>query len=148
MIIDPTDTMAYACTKTGDILEINLERAIFKRVGPVKKLFSLGVTCISMILNGDILVGCGDGTIAKICNKTMQIKNQTKLLGGITSITLTADGTYFFAGTTLCNIYWCDSENLNPELRNTCHYETINEISFPYGYSEVFTTCSMNEIRV
>ena len=148
MIIDPTDTMAYACTKTGDILEINLERAIFKRVGPVKKLFSLGVTCISMILNGDILVGCGDGTIAKICNKTMQIKNQTKLLGGITSITLTADGTYFFAGTTLCNIYWCDSENLNPELRNTCHYETINEISFPYGYSEVFATCSMNDIRV
>lgn len=148
VIIDSTDTMAYACTKTGDILEINLDKAIFKRVGPVKKLFSQGVTCIAMLLNGDILVGCGDGTIAKIANKTMGIKAQTKVLGGVTSITLTGDGTYFFAGTSLCNIYWCDAENLSPELRNTCHYEPINHVIFPFNYSDVFATCSVNDIRV
>ena len=117
--------MAYACTKTGDILEINLDKAIFTRVGPVKKLFSFGFTCIALRLVGDILVGCGDGTIAKICNKTMQIKNQIKVLGEGTSLTLTADGTYFFAGTNLCNIYWFDTEHLNSELRNNCHYRSI-----------------------
>lgn len=74
VIVDPTDTVAYGCTKTGDILEINLEKALFKRVGPVKKLFSLGVTCIALLLNGDIVVGCGDGTIAKIGGKDMMIK--------------------------------------------------------------------------
>ena len=39
--------------------EINIEKAIYKRVGPVKKLFSLGITAIKLIPNGDILVGTG-----------------------------------------------------------------------------------------
>ena len=69
-------------------------------------------------------------------------------MGGVTSLTLTADGTYLFAGTSLCNIYWCDTDKLTPELRNTCHYETINHIVFPHNYSDVFATCSMNDIRV
>lgn len=64
--IDPSDTFAYVGTKTGDVLEINIERAIFKRLGPVKKLFSLGVGTLGILPNGDILVGAGDGTLAKI----------------------------------------------------------------------------------
>lgn len=121
---------------------------MFKRVGPIKKLFSLGVLCISQLLNGDLLIGCGDGTVAKIDIKTMMIKAESKVLGGVTSMTLTADGTYFFLGTNLSNIYWCDTDKLTPELRNTCHYSPINHITFPFGYSDVFATCSMNEIRV
>jgi cilia- and flagella-associated protein 52 len=101
VIIDPTDTVAYGCSKTGDILEISLEKALFKRVGPVKKLFSLGVVCIALLLNGDIIVGCGDGTVAKIGNKDMMIKAQAKVMGAVTSLTLTADGTYMFVGTNL-----------------------------------------------
>jgi hypothetical protein len=38
--IDPTDQFAYLGTKTGDIVEISLDRALFKRFGPVKRLFS------------------------------------------------------------------------------------------------------------
>ena len=45
-------------------------------------------------------------------------------------------------------IYWCDSDTLKPELRSTGHYEKINDIAFPYMYSDVFATCSMNDIRV
>lgn len=74
VVIDPTDSLAYGCTKTGDILELSLQKGVFKRLGPVKKLFSLGVTCIALLLNGDIIVGCGDGTVAKIGNKDMTIK--------------------------------------------------------------------------
>jgi len=70
------------------------------------------------------------------------------VLGGITSIALTADATHFFCGTALCNIYWVDSSTLAPELRNTCHYTKINDIVFPHGYSDVFATCSMNDIRI
>jgi hypothetical protein len=29
------------------VLEISLERALFKRIGPVKKLFSQGINCIN-----------------------------------------------------------------------------------------------------
>ena len=64
--IDPTDSFAYVGTKTGDVFEINIERALFKRLGPVKKLFSLGVHSLGLLPNGDIIVGAGDGTIAKL----------------------------------------------------------------------------------
>ena len=51
----------------------NIDKAIYKRVGPVKKLFSLGVTAIKILPNGDILVGTGEGKLAKISIQTMQL---------------------------------------------------------------------------
>lgn len=69
-------------------------------------------------------------------------------MGGVTSITLTADATHFFAGTTKATLYWCNTDQINPELRNTCHYEKINDVAFPSGYSELFATCSLHDIRV
>lgn len=78
----------------------------------------------------------------------MKMKAQNKVLGGVTSMTFTNDFTYFFAGTNLSNIYWVDSERLEPQLRNTCHYQKINDIAFPSNYSDVFGTCSKNEIRI
>ncbi|OMJ75837.1 hypothetical protein SteCoe_24939 [Stentor coeruleus] len=147
-VIDPTDSFAYVGTRTGDILEINLERASYKRCGPARKLFSQGVQCLALMNNGDILVGAGDGTIAKLAGQTLQVKCQSEVLGGVTSISLTQDNTHFFLGTSQSNIYLLDSDQLKAELRNTCHYDRINDIAFPYNFSEVFATCSMNDIRV
>ena len=72
--IDAADKFAYCGTKTGDFLEINLDRAIFKRVGPVKRLFALGINTIGLLPNGDIIIGSGDGSLAKISIQDMQIK--------------------------------------------------------------------------
>lgn len=74
MIIDPSDKFAYCGTKTGDFVEISLEQAIFKRLGPVKKLFSLSILTINQLPNGDILVGTGEGVIAKIGKRDLKIK--------------------------------------------------------------------------
>jgi hypothetical protein len=52
-------------------------------------------------------------------------------MGKVTSLTFTSDYCHFFCGSNLSNIYWVDTENLNPELRNTCHFDKINDISFP-----------------
>lgn len=67
----------------------------------------------------------------------------------------TNDKCHFFCGTSLSNIYWVDTENLTPELRNTCHFDKINDVAFPMyfiliirGYSDVFATCSLSEIRI
>ena len=70
------------------------------------------------------------------------------MLGGVSSITLTADSTHFFCGTNQSNIYWVDGDQLNAELRNTCHYSKINDVAFPYNYSDLFATCSVNDIRI
>ena len=47
--------------------------------------------------------------------------SQAKVIGPVTSIALTADGTHFFIGTRNAMIYWCDSDTLKPELRSTGH---------------------------
>ena len=78
----------------------------------------------------------------------MKLKRQQKIAGSCTSLTLTADSTHFFAGSDRATIYWANSDTMVPELRNTCHYMRINDIAFPAGYSELFATCSINDIRV
>jgi hypothetical protein len=131
MIIDPLDKFGYFGTKTGDIIEIDLPNRIYKRQGPVKALFSQGINTIKLLPNSDILIGTGDGTIAKLGFRDMKIKAQSKIMGSVTSITQTADSAYFFAATDQSNIYWCEAANLNSEIRNTCHYDRINDICFP-----------------
>lgn len=149
IVITPDDQSALLGTLTGDIVEINLERRLYKRVGP-GTLFSQGIKCMQLLANGDLLVGAGDGTIAKIQigGPTMKIKSKDKIMGACTSISCTADSTHFFAGSDKATIYWCNSDTIAPELRNTCHYARINDISFPAGYSDLFATCSINDIRV
>lgn len=94
------------------------------------------------------MIGAGDGTIAKIRYKDMKLKAEAQVLGAVTSISLTADGTHFFAGTSKATIYWSDADTVTPGLRNTCHYEKINDLAFPHEYSSVFATCSVNDIRI
>lgn len=147
-VIDPTDQFAYVGTSTGDIVEIGLDRNLFKRLGPAKRLFSQGINSINLLANGDLLLGAGDGCIAKVGSNDMLVKKEAKVMGAVTSISLTADSTHFFCGTNKATIYWCNTDNIAPELRNTCHYEKINDVAFPSGYSELFATCSLNDIRV
>ena len=71
--LDHNDDYVYCGTKTGDVFEINIDKAIYKRVGPVKKLFSLGVTAIKILANGDILIGTGEGKLARISIQNMQL---------------------------------------------------------------------------
>jgi WD40 repeat protein len=147
-IIDQSDSFAYLGTKTGDIVEISLERLLFKRIGPAKRLFSQGINCINTLPNGDLLVGAGDGLVAKVGGKDMLVKSEHKVMGAVTSISPTADSTHVFVGTSKATIYWADTDQLKAELRNTCHFERINSVSFPYAYSELFVTSSVNDIRV
>jgi WD40 repeat protein len=148
VLLSQDDTKAYCGTQTGDLLEVVLDRALFKRLTPNNKPFSQGITCSAMLPDGDILIGTGDGTVARINGENLRTKAQCAVLGGVTSISLTQDGTHFFCGTNLANIYWVDVDSLQAELRNTCHHERVNQVAFPLGYSEVFATCSITDIRV
>jgi WD40 repeat protein len=147
VLLNHDDTFVYCGTETGDFLEVSLDRALFKRSCP-KQCFSLGITCSALLPTGDMLVGTGDGVIARIEQGTLKLKQQCVVLGGVTSIALTKDATHFFCGTSHSNIYWVDVDTLTAELRNTCHHERINQIAFPAGYAEVFATCSVTDIRV
>jgi WD40 repeat protein len=69
-------------------------------------------------------------------------------LGAVTSLCPTCDGTHFFLGTDQANIYWVDCDSLTAELRSTCHHDAIQHVAFPYGFSDVFATCSPQEVRL
>lgn len=85
--IDPSDTFAYCGTRTGDILEIFIEKANFRRVGPVNRIFTGGVTSILVTSSTDLILGAGDGSIAKVNRKTMKIEEEVKVSGGICALT-------------------------------------------------------------
>ena len=81
LAIDHNDEYVYAGTQTGDILEIDIDKAIFKRVAPCYNLFSMGVKVIKTLPNKDLVIGAGDGTLAKISIQNMMIKTATQVLG-------------------------------------------------------------------
>ncbi len=56
-------TFLYCGTTTGDILMINISATQFKSIGPIKKKYPLGITAIQTLVNGNILIGTGQGKI-------------------------------------------------------------------------------------
>ncbi|CAK9011788.1 Cilia- and flagella-associated protein 52 [Durusdinium trenchii] len=151
VLIDHEDKFVYCGTTTGDLLQVELGHALFKQYTPKggpSKTFALGITTSALLPDGDVVLGTGNGVLARISGDTLRVKQQCQVLGGVTSVALTEDGTHFFCGTTLSNIYWVDTDTLTAELRNTCHHERINQVAFPADYSEVFATCSVTDIRV
>jgi len=98
--------------------------------------------------DGTLLVGAGDGALATLDPATLTIKAKAQVIGGASSIALDSHGEFFFCGTSESNIYLVQSAGLVCELKGTNHSDSINDIAFPKGYSELFATCSAAEIRV
>jgi hypothetical protein len=74
MVIDPLDKFAFFGTRTGDIIEVDLASIIYKRIGPLKRLFSQGVTTLKILPNNDLLVGTGEGLLAKVGFSDFKVK--------------------------------------------------------------------------
>ncbi|CAD7968475.1 unnamed protein product [Amoebophrya sp. A120] len=150
LVIDATDEFAYCGTKTGDLLQIQLGRCLYKRSAGNKKNFSLGITATLILDNGDIICGTGAGLLVKFSAADLSVRAMTKepLMGGVTSIAKTADNTHMFVGTDKANMYWVNLDTFKAELRNSCHFERINAVKFPRGFSRVFVTSSCSDIRV
>jgi len=150
IVLDPTDTFMYCGTKSGDVLQVSIGPNLFKNNGPTKKnRFSQGIKCMLKTQCGKrLIVGAGDGTVALMKIPEFKVIRKVKLDGGISSLALNAAADHFFVGTEQCNMYLVHLDTFEYELRSTCHYSKINSVAFPVGYSELFATCSHNDIRV
>lgn len=56
----------FCGTTTGDIIGVNMNTKFFQFLGPEKEKFKSGVTCLSLIKSGQLLVGSGDGEVALV----------------------------------------------------------------------------------
>ncbi|MEW5298669.1 MAG: hypothetical protein WDW36_001762 [Sanguina aurantia] len=151
--IDSNDQFAYVGTTSGDVLQVQLDRVLFKNSGPAKALIQMGATATCEAPNGDLVVGGGDGSLALL--RKLPTLASLKLEGAVTSITqeeTTSRCFTFLVGTAACNIYKVKYEpaaaRMTEELVQTSHMDRINDLAFPHEFSDVFATCGSGIIRL
>lgn len=145
--LDMNDDFMYCGTLTGDVIEVSLHTGLLQRMSAPCDKFSRGISSIIGSPEGDIVIGSGDGVLCVIKKRTFRPIKASKVMGAVTSLTAVS-GDYYFAGTTQSSIFRVRADDLSAELRSTCHFSKINAVVFPYAYSEVFATCSAEDIRV
>ncbi|XP_062304355.1 cilia- and flagella-associated protein 52 [Osmerus eperlanus] len=138
----------YCGTTSGDIMKVNLKTRLLNSCGPLKQKFRKGVNTLKMLMSGDILVGSGDGMFTLCSGANFKTLKKVQLEGGVTSVTLRGKGQQFFAGTVASQIYRFDHTDFQAELISTSHNSTVKDVAFPFGSSELFATCSQDDIRV
>ncbi|XP_071672676.1 cilia- and flagella-associated protein 52-like isoform X2 [Patagioenas fasciata] len=138
----------YLGTTSGDVLKVNTSSKVVTACGPQKKKFSMGVTALLLLKTGGLIVGTGEGTVALCTGSDFQVKKRMRVEGGVTSLTCRGRGDQFFIGTNKCQMYRSAYATFKEELVAVCHTEAVNDIVFPAGHSDLFVTCSTNDIRV
>ncbi|XP_055762941.1 cilia- and flagella-associated protein 52 [Salvelinus fontinalis] len=145
----PDDDLFFYCgTTSGDILKVNLKTRLLNSCGPRKQTFSKGVNTLKMLKSGDILVGSGDGMFTLCSGPNFKTIKKVQLEGGVTSIAVRGEGHQFFAGTEAAQIYRFGYTDFKEELIATSHNSAVKDVAFPFGTSELFATCSQDDIRV
>lgn len=108
----------------------------------------MGIISLAIAPSGDaVVVGCGDGTVAKLGLPKMSIEKSVVLSGGVTSIAF-IDNQTFTASTSLSKVFDVSLPDFKAEQKSSCHYSKINDICFPVGSSDIFATASDNDVRI
>ncbi|VUZ43258.1 unnamed protein product [Hymenolepis diminuta] len=159
VLADKNDEMLYCATTSGDILAVRISSAIVQLIFPERDKYSLGITSLCLLDDTSLIVGTGEGLIQllRVGQRTNRSKyekdiqkTETKrnVMGSVTAITLRGEGHQFFVATDKCQIYRFDGSTFNHELINSCHSSPINDVEFPENCSDLFVTCSYEDIRV
>eukprot|EP01084_Bolivina_argentea_P166808 289576_1 len=126
IVITGDDSCLYAGTTTGDIMCVALtEPHVLKLHGPKTKL-GQGVISITITQTGQLLAGTGSGDVVLLDGGTLQVMKKVVLQGSVTSVCAHADD--YFCGTAKSNVYYVNAKTLKEELRQTCHFERINDV--------------------
>ncbi|CAF4652723.1 unnamed protein product, partial [Rotaria magnacalcarata] len=92
MTVSPDGLHLYCGTTTGDILMIYIPAIQFKTIGPEKKKYAMGITAMQALVNGDILIGTGEGKVHITEKETFKSLKSLQALGEITSLALRGEG--------------------------------------------------------
>lgn len=145
----PEDDKFVLCgTTSGDIMKVNLKTGLLSDCGPVKTKHSLGVSALKLLKSGHLLVGSGSGSFTLCSSTNFKMMKQVQLEKGVTSIALRGEGQQFFVGTESAQIYRFSYEDFKAELISTSHNSAVNDVAISYGTSELFATCSQEDIRL
>uniref|UniRef100_A0A8B9M7Z6 Cilia- and flagella-associated protein 52 n=1 Tax=Accipiter nisus TaxID=211598 RepID=A0A8B9M7Z6_9AVES len=127
------DNYCYVGTSSGDVLKVNTNNKLMTDYGPQKEKFS----SVSSIPRGQY-----QAKPLPSLNRKIQVQ------GAVTSLTCRGQSHQIFVGTNECQIYRINYTAFKEELITACHKEAVHDIVFPLGTSDLFATCSKNDIRV
>jgi hypothetical protein len=165
MDLTADDKVAYCGTSTGDVLKISIERneiqsyndpdtKVPSLIGCSKEKFAKGVKVVMCVRNPstgnvNLLLGSGDGCLHYM-NPQLNIVSgyKAQLMGGITSISRLPGGDKLSVGTDQCNRYEVSLDLADAELKASCHYGPVNDVSFPEGCPDLIVTSSKGDIRI
>nr|XP_046266536.1 cilia- and flagella-associated protein 52 [Scatophagus argus] len=146
--ISEDDQLIFCGTTSGDIMKVNLKTGLLSDYGPVKTKYNLGVNVLRMLKSGNLLVGSGSGTFT-LCSRTnFKSLKEVQLEKGVTSIALRGEGQQFFVGTEAAQMYRFSYEDFKAELISTSHNSSVKDVAICFGTSELFATCSEEDIRL
>ncbi|KAM7538869.1 hypothetical protein Aperf_G00000055808 [Anoplocephala perfoliata] len=159
VVADNNDEMVFCATTSGDVLAIRISSAIVQLVFPERDKYSLGITSLCFVDDVSLIIGTGEGLVQllnvghrvnKMKSELVLQKTETKscVMGAVTAIAVRGEGHQFFVATDKCQIYRFDGSTFNRELINSCHSAPINDVQFPENCSDLFVTCSYEDIRV
>uniref|UniRef100_A0A4W6FRJ2 Cilia- and flagella-associated protein 52 n=1 Tax=Lates calcarifer TaxID=8187 RepID=A0A4W6FRJ2_LATCA len=141
------DQFILCGTTSGDIMKINLKTGLLSDCGPVKTKYSLGVNVIRILKSGNLLVGSGSAPI--ICSFfLLSYIREVQLEKGVTSIAIRGEGQQFFVGTEAAQMYRFNYVDFKAELISTSHNSAVKDVAITFGTSELFATCSEEDIRL
>ncbi|XP_071778668.1 cilia- and flagella-associated protein 52 [Centroberyx gerrardi] len=146
--IPEDDQFIFCGTTSGDIMKVNLKTGLLNGCGPVKKKYSQGVNALRILKSGDLLVGSGAGLFTLCSGANFKPLKEVQLEKAVTSIAMRGEGQQFFVGTEAAQIYRFSYEDLEAELVSTSHNSAVTDVAIPFGTSELFATCSQDDIRV
>ncbi|MEQ2254859.1 hypothetical protein ILYODFUR_007933, partial [Ilyodon furcidens] len=146
--ISEADQFMFCGTTSGDIMKINMKMRLLISNGPVKEKYNQGVSVVKVLESGDLLVGSGSGTLALCSKNDFKTLRQVQLEKGVTSIVFSEEGKQLFIGTEAAQMYGLSFEDFQAELISTSHRSGVKDIAIPFATSELFATCSEEDIRL
>ncbi|XP_054461063.1 cilia- and flagella-associated protein 52 [Anoplopoma fimbria] len=146
--ISEDDQLIYCGTTSGDIMKINLKTGLLSDCGPAKEKYSMGVNVIRILKCGDLLVGSGSGTFTLCSGTKFKTLKKVQLEKGVTSIAIRGEGQQFFVGTEAAQMYRFGYDDFKGELISTSHNSAVKDVAICFGTSELFATCSEEDIRL
>ena len=147
--IDATDTFCYCGTRAGDILEIFIENASYKRTGPVHKIFRGGIHQINAAFGDGLIISTAAGTLARVNKKSMLFEEEVDLQGGpIVSLTNSVEKIYALNASGSLNSVEGTTNLANVSCFTTSMTDPVSSICFPAGFGEIFAVRIRDEIRL
>lgn len=148
MAIDHSDTFVYCGTRTGDIVEVLIDKASYRRAGPLNRIFQGGIQQIICSGTRELLISAGDGSIARIDKKEMKVLQETKLGGSVNNLVDAFEKIYATSSKSI--IYSLDKDDITSyhEHLVSTHSTLVRQIVFPKNFSSVFASCAAGDIRI